>query len=36
MLLGLVLLAVTLIITVAAVHDSQVKRRGRRNLRVEH
>jgi hypothetical protein len=35
MLLGLVLLAVTLIITVAAVHDSQVRRKGRRILRVE-
>ena len=35
MLLGLVLLAVTLIITVAAVHDSQVRRKGRRILSVE-
>jgi hypothetical protein len=34
MLLGLVLLALTLIVTVAAVHDSQLKRQ-RRFLRVE-
>ena len=35
MLLGLVLLAVTLIITIAAVHDSQVRRKGRRILRLK-